>query len=87
MCWPALSVALLAEGVYLLFFTRASYRKNINRRLRLAGDNADQQSVLIQLRRERGLTSSGDYQVCRSFSLNRLMLQSGLTIGWRQVRA
>ena len=75
-----LSMALLVEGVYLLFFTRASYRKNINRRLRLAGDT-DQQSVLIQLRRERGLTSSGDYNL-PLFSLNRLMLQSGLTIGW-----
>ena len=76
-----LAAALLVEGVYLLFFTRSSYRKNINRRLRLAGDATDQQSVLIQLRRERGLTSSGDYNL-PLFSLNRLMLQSGLTIGW-----
>jgi tight adherence protein B len=79
-----LAAALLAEGAYLLFFTRASYRKNINRRLRLADDAADQQSVLIQLRRERGLTSSGDYNL-PLFSLNRLMLQSGLTIGWTKL--
>lgn len=76
-----LSMALLVEGVYLLFFTRASYRKNINRRLRLSGDASDQQSVLVQLRRERGLTGGGDYKL-PIFSLNRLMLQSGLTIGW-----
>ena len=75
-----LSMALLVEGLYLLFFNRASYRKNINRRLRMSGDT-DQQSVLIQLRRERGLTSGGDYKL-PVFSLNRLMLQSGLTIGW-----
>jgi tight adherence protein B len=79
-----LSVALLVEGVYLLFFNRASYRKNINRRLRIAGDTSDQQSVLIQLRRERGLTSGGDYKL-PVFSLNRLMLQSGLTIGWTKL--
>lgn len=76
-----LAAALLVEGVYLLFFTRSSYRKNINRRLRLAEETPDQQSVLIQLRRERGLSSSGDYKL-PLFSLNRLMLQSGLTIGW-----
>jgi tight adherence protein B len=79
-----LAAALLAEGVYLLFFTRASYRKNINRRLRLAEDTPDQQSVLIQLRRERGLTGGGDYTL-PLFSLNRLMLQSGLTIGWTKL--
>ena len=76
-----LAAALMVEGVYLLFFTRSSYRKNINRRLRLAGDTTDQQSVLIQLRRERGLTAGGDYNL-PLFSLNRLMLQSGLAIGW-----
>jgi tight adherence protein B len=75
-----LSMALLVEGLYLLFFNRSSYRKNINRRLRMSGET-DQQSVLIQLRRERGLTSGGDYKL-PIFSLNRLMLQSGLTLGW-----
>jgi tight adherence protein B len=76
-----LSMALLVEGVYLLFFTRSSYRKNINRRLRLSGDSPDRESVLIQLRRERGLTGSGDYRL-PLLNLNRLMLQSGLTLGW-----
>jgi tight adherence protein B len=76
-----LSMALLVEGVYLLFFSRSSYRKNINRRLRIAGDTNDQQSVLVQLRRERGLTGGGDYRL-PLVSLNQLMVQSGLTIGW-----
>jgi tight adherence protein B len=79
-----LAAALLVEGVYLLFFTRSSYRKNINRRLRLAGETSDQQSVLIQLRRERGLTGSGDYKLAL-LSLNRLMLQSGFTLGWTKL--
>jgi len=74
------SAALLAEAVYLLFFTRASYRKHINRRLQVAGDNPNREGVLIQLRRERGLTGSGDYRL-PTVNLNRLLLQSGVTLG------
>jgi len=75
-----LSAAMLAEGVYLVFYNAGSYRKNINRRLKVIDNNADRESVLVQLRRERGLTSAGDYQFS-FFDLNRLLLQSGLAIG------
>jgi tight adherence protein B len=43
-------------------------------------DKADRESVLVQLRRERGLTSGGDYRL-PLINLNQLLLQSGLTIG------
>src|SRR4029078_3133381 len=79
-----LSAALLAEGVYLLFFTRSSYRKNINRRLKISDEKTDQQSILIQLRRERGLTASGEYRL-PLINLNQLMVQSGLTLGWSRL--
>ena len=36
--------------------------------------------MLVQLRRERGLTSGGDYRL-PLVALNRLILQSGLTLG------
>jgi tight adherence protein B len=49
-----ISAAMFAEGVYLLFYDKASYRKNINRRLRVMGDKTDRAGVLVQLRRERG---------------------------------
>lgn len=75
-----LSAAMLAEGLYLAFYNAGSYRKNINRRLKIVDGNADRESVLVQLRRERGLTSSGDYRFS-FFDLNRLLLQSGLSIG------
>jgi tight adherence protein B len=75
-----ISAAMFAEGVYLLFYDKASYRKNINRRLRVMGDKTDRAGVLVQLRRERGLTSSGDYRL-PLVNLNKLVLQSGLTIG------
>jgi tight adherence protein B len=76
-----LSAAMFAEGVYLLVYNNASYRKNINRRLKVMSDKSDHESVLVQLRRERGLTSSGEYRL-PIVSLNRLLLQSGLTMGF-----
>jgi tight adherence protein B len=75
------SAAMFAEGVYLLFHNRASYRKNINRRLRLVDHQANREGVLVQLRRERGLTGGGDYRL-PLINLNQLLLQSGLSIGF-----
>src|SRR5262249_29316103 len=75
-----LSAAMFAEGVYLLVYNNASYRKKINRRLKVMSDKTDRENVLVQLRRERGLTSSGEYRL-PIVSLNRLLLQSGLTMG------
>src|SRR5262252_3009827 len=74
------STVLFVEAIYLLCFSTHSYRSSINRRLRLMKNQPDRQNVLVQLRRERGLTGSGSY-VMRILSLNRLVLQSGLTLG------
>jgi tight adherence protein B len=76
----ALAAGLFFEGIYLVFFNTRSYRKNVNRRLRLLDNQPDREGVLIQLRRERGLTMSGDYRL-PLVSLNRLILQSGLKLG------
>jgi tight adherence protein B len=76
----AISAGLLFEGAYLLFYSGASYRKNVNRRLRLLKDEPNRENVLIQLRKERGLTSTGRYRLGFE-AINRLVLQSGLTIG------
>jgi tight adherence protein B len=78
------STVLFVEAIYLLCFSTASYRSSINRRLRLMKDQPDRQNVLIQLRRERGLTGSGNYAM-RILSFNRLVLQSGLTTGVGQI--
>ena len=78
------SAAMFAEGVYLLFYTKSSYRKNINRRLKVMDEKADRGSVLVQLRRERGLTAAGDYRL-PMINLNQLVLQSGLTIGFTKL--
>src|SRR4029453_18783071 len=42
------SAAMFAEGLYLLVFNNASYRKNINRRLKVMDGKTDRESVLLQ---------------------------------------
>jgi tight adherence protein B len=76
----AASVGLFVEGIYLLCFSGASYRQNVNRRLKLLKNEGNRETILVQLRRERGLTTAGGYSIGME-SLNRLLLQSGLTIG------
>jgi tight adherence protein B len=76
----AASAVLVAEACYLLFFSAASYRSGINRRLSLLKGQADRQNILVQLRRERGLSKSGDYRLNIEW-LNRLIMQSGLSMG------
>jgi tight adherence protein B len=80
----AVSAGLAVEAVYLMCFSAASYRSNINRRLMISKDRTDRESVLVELRRERGLTSSGDFQ-SSLVALNRLVLQSGLTLGLTRI--
>ena len=76
----ALSVVLAVEAIYLLFFSTASYRNKINRRLRIMSNIPDREAILVQLRRERGLTGGGDFRL-PLVAFNRLVLQSGLTVG------
>ena len=76
----ALAAGLTVEAVYLLFFNTRSYRKNVNRRLKLLDGRPDREGVMVQLRRERGLDTSGNYRL-PLVALNRLILQSGLKIG------
>src|SRR5262245_52909373 len=76
----AASAGLFVEGVYLLCFSVASFRKNVNRGLKLLKDEPNREKILVLLQRERGLTSGGSYSIGVE-SFNRLLLQSGLTIG------
>jgi tight adherence protein B len=82
--FAAVSAILFVEGLYLLFFSASSYRSRINRRLALMTDQPDREGILVQLRRERGLTSGGDYRL-PLLAFNRLVLQSGLTIGFTKL--
>lgn len=76
----AASAIMFGEGAYLLFFSATSYRKKVNRRLALLNDTQDRENILVQLRRERGLTSGGDLTL-PVMSFNRLLVQSGMSGG------
>src|SRR5882724_9234941 len=76
----AASTGLFVEGIYLLVYSGASYRTNVNRRLKLLKNEPNRENILVQLRKERGLTSAGNYRLGLEF-LNNLVLQSGLTVG------
>jgi tight adherence protein B len=81
--FAAISTILFVEAAYLMFFTNASYKTTVNRRMRLLQNEPNRENILVQLRRERSLTSGGDYAF-RFQSLNRLVVQSGLSIGmWK----
>jgi tight adherence protein B len=76
----AAAAVLLVEGIYLLCFSGVSYRQNVNRRLKLLKDEPNRENILLQLRRERGLTGGGDYSIGFE-AFNKLLLQSGVTLG------
>ncbi len=80
----AISAGLTVEAIYLLCFSTASYRSQINRRLMLSKDRTDRESVLVELRRERGLSTGGNFRLSL-VALNRLILQSGITIGFTRL--
>jgi tight adherence protein B len=81
--FAAISAILFAEAGYLMFFTTASYKTTVNRRMRLLQNEPSRENILLQLRRERSLTASGGYAL-KIESFNRLVMQSGLSIGiWK----
>jgi tight adherence protein B len=82
--FAVVSAILFGEGVYLLFFSAASYRNRVNRRLALLSDTVDRQAILVQLRKERGLTMSGDFRLPAA-SFNRLVVQSGVRVGLTRI--
>lgn len=75
----AISAILIAEAAYLFFYNKASYRSQLNRRLRLMKNQPNREQILVQLRRERSLTAAGAYSSAFT-SINRLVLQSGLRL-------
>jgi tight adherence protein B len=83
--FAALAAVLAAEALYLLFHNRSDYRSRVNRRLQISNQEGDREKVLVQLRRERGLTAGGGSVLSVAW-FNRLVTQSGITVGrWRAV--
>lgn len=72
------AVILAVEAAYVTVQARQSHKSRINHRLGRQRGEVNPEKVLADLRKERGLTESGDYRF--SFvALNRLYLQSGMT--------
>ena len=80
------AVLAIAEAVYLLTFTATAHRRNVNRRLSKFDKADDRQSAVVMLRRERGL---GDLESELKIAtwLNRLLIQSGVTLGVAKLSA
>ena len=83
--FAALAAILATEAAYLLFHNSADYRRRVNRRLQISAGNPDREKVLVQLRRERGLSADGDSVLSVAW-FNRLVTQSGVKVGlWRAI--
>jgi tight adherence protein B len=74
---------LVVEILGLSIARLRSNRTRINKRLELLEDDPSGENVLMQLRRDRGLTQTGSFQM-PLHSFNRLLVQSG--VGMRSTR-
>ena len=77
--FAALAAVLVAEALYLLLHSRKDYRTRVNRRLSISAKEANREKVLVQLRRERGLSTEGGYRLPLA-AFNRLVIQSGVKV-------
>lgn len=76
----ALAVIFTVEALYLFFSHRMSYNRRTNARLSAMEGKVNREQVLIELRRQRGLSTDGRYLLPVVW-LNRLVLQSGSKLG------
>ena len=68
-----------AEGFYLLVSNTRDYRSRVNRPLEISGKGESREKVLVQLRRERGLSDDGD-SLSGVAWFSRLVVHSGVKI-------
>ena len=73
---------VVVELGYMVFSPGNGAKKRINRRMKVSDgkDKISQKGILLQLRKERGLDENGK-MVLPILWLNRLIVQSGLSIG------
>lgn len=80
----AVCVVIVVETIYLYFATKSDTKSRINRRMRISNDKkVSQKDILIQLRKERGMTAEGGLTLPIVW-LNRLIVQAGLSVGLRK---
>ncbi len=73
-------VFIVVDSIHLLTGTAASYRSNVNRRLEQLEKSDNRNAIVMDLRRQRGLSS-----ICGRIAalawLQQLLTQSGVTLG------
>ena len=75
----AIAVFLLLETIFAGIARRRREHREINARLRVVARTTDGEAALVELRRSRGMTAEGAYQL-PFLAFNRLLIQSGLSI-------
>lgn len=73
-------VLIAVNGLGLALASYRSHRRGVRRRLNPLEAETPSRQELASIRRERSLTPDGDYAM-RLIALNKLILQSGVTIG------
>jgi tight adherence protein B len=73
-------VLLGVNGIGLAFASYRSHRRGLQRRLTPLEAQTPSRKELASIRRERSLTPEGDYAMS-AIPLNKLILQSGVTVG------
>lgn len=71
------AILAFSDAAISLFSTAAEYRTQVNRRLALQDGAASRTDAIVDLRRERGLSVEGGYDLPVIW-INRLIVQSGL---------
>ena len=74
-----IAVFLLLETIFVGIARRRREHREINARLRVVARTTDGEAALVELRRSRGMTAEGAYQL-PFLAFNRLLIQSGLSI-------
>lgn len=75
-----IGVLLSVNAIGLALASYRSHRRGVQRRLSALEAETPSHKELANIRRERSLTPDGDYAM-RAVSLNKLILQSGVTVG------
>jgi tight adherence protein B len=81
-----IAVLLSVNGIGLALASYRTHRRGLQRRLNPLESQTPSRTELSNIRRERSLTPDGDYAM-RSIPLNKLILQSGVTVGPFRVMA
>jgi tight adherence protein B len=79
-----ISTIMIVDGLIRFTSSRFSYKKSKNKRLKLISKNIDHSEALSELRRQRGLSNEGNYLI-PFIPLNKLIMQSGIHIGIRNI--